>query len=338
MRIVSNALYRIDHNSRTVESIAVKNTNRDLKDYLDGLLEQISGGRTNRKFTFGRDSTEIKGLIDQMVAGKDISKIGESAAERLLDKEASAQKGIDHLEHEIQKGVLVIALVTVDKVKKLIISKAEHSDYIDDADLTRRTGLPIKKKTYKALLVQYDEDDEVADVLVYDTHANIAKYWWSDYLELSEYNTDQHNTETAFGAIDKALGKQLKEKFPADHNILRNAVLGYFKSKRTFNIEDLVEETIEQYDPVDSELDVEGLKNKILDLPEKKRFDSKFRIKKEVIKARKLKTIVQLNENIELHLNDHIQNIHDVIKPVIVGGQKYIRIRTDSGYDAFQTN
>jgi hypothetical protein len=78
----------------------------------------------------------------------------------------------------------VQALIEMNGTKQFVIAKADHSNYLDDEQYRTRRGLPIKKKVYKAFLAQFDQNHRISNIYVYDTNQSLAKYWWSDFLEL----------------------------------------------------------------------------------------------------------------------------------------------------------
>ena len=40
----------------------------------------------------------------------------------------------------------------------------------------------------------------------------VAKYWWHDFLALTELQSDEKNTKTAFKAIENTLNRTLKKR------------------------------------------------------------------------------------------------------------------------------
>lgn len=336
MNIVSNSLHLIDVGSGSINAIQIATDNEDLKKYLKELLEKITSSSSKRKFSFERDTTEVKSSLDRIISGEDFSPCAEINARRLLQKEKTAQEEYEQLRYEIQKGVLVQSLVEVDGVMKIIIAKADHTDYLDGEQFRNRKGFPIRKKIYKAFLAEYNSSNAITEIFVYDTNASIAKYWWSDFLELTEINTDEHNTDRAFEAVDKMIFAKMKSDFPADHNILRNRVLGYFRSSSVFEMDSFIENAFRDYTPVNEDLNVPDMVRKIRELPEKKGFDSHFNIRPEVIKAKKLRSIVPITDKIDLHIKDHIDDLNHIIESYKYQGEKYIRIKTDTGYEAFK--
>jgi hypothetical protein len=337
MKILEISLHQIDHVNSVIQPLSIPKDNDDLITYLKELIIKISETDGKRQFIFESDTTEVKKLIDNIIEGSDFKSATAKIADRLMRKEQNAQSDIEHLKHEIQKGILIQAKLEINASYKVIIAKADHTEYLDDQNLRNRKGLPVKRKLYKALMMDFDRKGSIENIYVYDTNLNIARYWWSDFLELQELNTDEHNTTMAFDYIAQRLLGKLKNEFPADHNIIRNRVLGYFRSNRDFEIKHFVKHVVGNYEPVNESLDVEKLKEKIYSLPEKKGFDAQFSIKSEVIKARKLRSIVELNDKMDLHIKEYMPNIQRIIEPIIIKGEKYIRIKTEAGYEAFKT-
>lgn len=336
MNILKTSVHQINHAASEVRLLPAASDNQDLVDYIYELLEKIARADSKRKFRFASATGEVNNLITRITAGEDFNTQTTAIADRLMRKEQNAQADIEHLKHDIQKGVVFHILFEDDEVTKLIISKADHAEYLDDQDLKKRKGLPKKKKTYKAFLVEFSEALAVGELYVYDTNATISRYWWDNFLELDEVNTDTHNTDEAFNAIDKKILGKIKKEYPADHNILRNRIIGYFRSNESFELEGFIENAIGDYDPVDPRLKVAALKKQIRELPEKQGFDSQFTIKPEVIKAKRVRNIVPLSEKIDLYIKEYVEDLQEIITPEIDNGIKYIRIKTDTGYEAFK--
>jgi hypothetical protein len=335
MDIINTAIHHIDHERNEVRALPRPAADSDLGEYLQELVSRIAETDSGRRFKFAADDTEVHSRIREMIAGQNFEGRTVTVAERLLRKEQNVQQDYGQLRYDVQKGVLFQVIFNTGAGKRMVISKADHIEILDEENLRKSKGLPKKKKTYKAALISFSDDGSVTSVSVYDTNATISRYWWDDFLELLEINTDVYNTGEAFNAIDKAVIGRLKTAHPADHTILRNRVIGYFRSKDGFDLEDFIENTIGNYLPADPNLDVESLKEKLRELPRKKDFDSQFTITRNVITARMANRVVKLDEQIELHIRDWVPNLGDLITPELADGIKYIRIRTDKGYDIF---
>lgn len=336
MIILSNSLHIIDIERSTIRSIQVDSTNADLREYISDLMQKVARSESKRKFEFASNTTEVKSSIDRMINGGDFSELAGINANRLLRVETQVQEETEHLRYEIQKGALIQVLLEGEGRKQIVFAKADHITYLDETELRNRNGFPVRKKIYKAFLADYDQTGAVRSLYVFDTNLGMAKYWWSGFLELTEVVTDEQNTEKAFDSVDRLVLSPIREEFRADHNILRNRVLGYFRSNREFELDSFLENVIGDYVPVNDNFNVEKFKEKIKALPDKKGFDTQFNIEVEVIKARKLKNIVPINDKIDLHIKDFVDDLDRIIESYKYQGEKYIRIKTDTGYEAFK--
>lgn len=73
------------------------------------------------------------------------------------------------------------------------------------------------------------------------------------------------------------------------------------------------------------------MKDKLLELPEKKKFDRLFTIVPKEIRA-KVKKLYKVNEGIEIKINDFVQDIEQKItaEEDMSTGAKYIKIMTNN--------
>jgi len=335
MKLKELQIHQIDISTTKVVEINKKQFDSDFDSYLKGLLEIISKGSSGRLFEFQSETTEIRALIPSIIKSAPFNKVSLIAANRLLIKEQETQKKIEKLDVEIQKGILVQAVYQEDSNFKYVICKADHSEFLKDGDYKKTKGLPLKKKVFKAFIVTFSNKNLIEEVLVYDTNASMSKYWWGDFLELSEVYTDKHNTITAFDAIDKGVFTKMKKDFPQDYIYLRNSTVRYFRANKDFDMNSYISDAIGDYHPFNPSFKVQDLKDTIRELPRKKKFDEKFNIIREEIKAKFLNKI-SLTSQIDLHLKEDIENINSVITAEKgKDGTKYIKIKSDAGYNYF---
>lgn len=335
MTIQSICIYQIDIENSQVLHIEKNNFGTDFDNYLSGLVQIITKGGNGRCFAFDRETTEVRGLIPKIIANEDFNSIAEIVAKRLLSCELTTQKLIEKLNIEIQKGIVVQAVVEENGHAYYVICKADHSDFLKDEDYILTKGLPIKKRVFKAFVATIRAPNIVDGVVVYDTNASMSKYWWKDFLELTEVYTDKHNTTTAFEAIDKSVFTKIKKEFPQDYVYLRNSAVRYFRANENFEMQDFIYNAIGDYQPYNEKLNVQTLKKTIQELPKTKKFDEKFSIIREEIKAKFLNKI-PLTPQIDLHLKEDIQNLESVITAEEDNdGTKFVKIRSDEGYRYF---
>ena len=334
MEIKFTSLHHVDHHLNSVKDIDINEQSDDLIDYTNRLITEITQSSNKRRFEFKSDTTEVRTAIKKFLESdyKDGSTIN---AVRLLDVEKKAQEQINHLDVEIQKGSLFQSVLLNNNDITVIISKADHSQFLDESDFELKNGLPWEKRVFKAFLVNF-QDNLPLEIFVYDTTHRMARYWWDDYLELVEKHTDRHNTKRSLDILDQKVFNGIKKIYPADHTIIRNAAIGYYRNNDDFIMDNFIEQTLTNYTPVDPDFPRDKIISKVKNLPQKWDFDTRFTIQKEEINKRKVNKI-PLTDNIELVLKDYIDNFNDIIKAEIdAEGNKFIKIKSDAGYDRFR--
>lgn len=335
MDITDIRIFRIDFHQSSVETIDQAAFPTDLKIYLEGLINLLTSGESGRIFRFDRDTTEVRGQLGEIMQGNDFSIIATTIATRLLSIEQKIQEEIAHMGKEIQKGIIVQALITDNGTNKFIICKADHNEFLNEINFTLSRGLPIKKKIFKGFVCSLNTDKTLSDNLVYDQQ--LTKYWWNDFLELTKVHSDEDNTQNAFDAIDKGVLVKLKKKHPQDYMHLSNSNIHYFRRNENFDMNDYIVNMFDSYLPFDDELDIEKVKKEIRELPtkSKKPFDEQFPIIKKQIKKRFIKDIT-LTPQIELHFKEEIPDLENVVTAVTDDdGTKYVRVKSEQGFRYF---
>jgi hypothetical protein len=144
MNIINIKIFRIDFNESSVDTIDQSEFPTDFTTYLKGLINLMTSGVSGRIFRFDRDTTEVRGQLGGIIKGNDFSDIAMTIATRLLHVEQNAQGKIAQLGIEIQKGIIVQALINVDDKNKFIICKADHNEFLNEINFTLSRGLPTK--------------------------------------------------------------------------------------------------------------------------------------------------------------------------------------------------
>jgi len=334
LSIQFRALHHIDLNADSITSVAVSKEARDINEYISELLEKVTSEKNKRLFDFASETSEVRAAISKIVDKSSFEEGSQIIANRLLRIEKETQERYDQIT-DIHKGSLLQALLTHDGTKTFIITKVDHNAFLDEADLRKRVGLPFERRVLKAVIVEISDDGEITKTDIYDSNTSISSYWWKYFLELMEIDTDYNNTKTSFNAIDSVLNRHVKKTSPSDYTFLRNNVVAYYRTQLTFNLDDLLSSAIGSYEPMDSRLDLEDLKEKILSLPEKKKFDRRFNIERKAVSAR-FRRVIALHEKIDLDLKEDIENLEEIITPYEdKTGEKFISIKSESGYYAF---
>ncbi len=330
------SLHHIDHDNGKIVNIDIDSQSEDLIKYIDRLLADIKESSSRRVFNFRSETTEVRTAITSMF-NKKYKEAVKITTERLMSVEKQTQLSMNKLGISIQKGSLFQTHIHMDNGHQMIIiGKADHNAFLDASDLSVHNGLPWKKKIFKSFLLLADYDGNVIKIMVSDTTNAITKYWWSDFLELEEVRTDTHNTKQFIELIDKKVLDPIKKKYPADHTTLRNSVIGHFRSHENFDLNTLMDTLFDNYNPISSDFPIKNIANKVREIPEKYELDSQFGIDKKEINKRAVNKVF-LNEGIELILRGAPDL--DYITPYEnEEGDKYISIKTETGYNHFQKN
>ena len=159
----------------------------------------------------------------------------------------------------------------------------------------------------------------------------VAKYWWHDFLELNELQSDELNTKRAFKAVESTLSRNLKKDAPYDHMVIRNAMYLYFSSVEQFDFSEMLDKTIKNYSPNDMKAEKkEELIQKLCDLPEKQHFDHQFKPVLSMIKP-KMKKTYDVYSGIQIKVSSAVEDLEDIIEAYEDGdGKRYLKIRMDN--------
>lgn len=338
MNIIFNKLFKIDIGEHEAEEIPSPDDNNDLKEYIVDLLNKIIGNRDKKGFEFESDTTEVKGLIDNIIAVEHVDEYLDpclAIANRLHRKEVDSEKN-NNLGVPPVKGILVISLIEDEENKKrIIISKADYNEFLDVISYKKRQGFPIKKKVYKAFLANIS-DSVIEKVAVYDTNSAFTVYWYRDFLELKKVHSDEYNTEEVFKIIETKVLNPIRTKHKADYFELWNATVRYFRVQDEFDLEHYVTELLDKHKSLTDGLDLNAGVGSLRATIAKAKVDSRFTIKPEVIKKR-LKKTIPLTPQIDLNIKDGIPDLDKTIKRFEGGnGDKWIMIRSDDGFEYFK--
>lgn len=336
MEISSIQICKIDLEKEEIEAIDSSTYGYELVGYLSELFSVVISGSSGRCFQFERDTTEVRAQISRINNNEDFVDIAKVIANRLFACEFEAQEKINRLGKEILKGLVVQAKIENNGQDMFVICKADHSEFLDEVEFKLSKGLPVKKKAFKAFVCNLNLENTADGILVYDTNTSDTKYWWKEFLELKMLYTDEDNTENAFNSIDKGVFTKIKKDHPQDYTYLRNSVVHYFRSSARFVMAEFLDTAIGDYEPIDPALNMGDLKNKIRELPQKKRtpFDNQFNIIKEKVTAR-FRNTVKLTNQIDLHIKEDVpENI--IIAELGADGEKYVKIRSEEGFKFFR--
>ncbi len=330
MEIKKIALHQIDVKTDEPKEIQVDGGNLIIKNYVEKLIEEILDNPNKREYKFKSGNTQVKTSINYIVEDdKDVDKIIFQNSERLLDKEKNTQEKIRHMGNNVQKGSLLHIYFVKDESEQILICKVEHDEVISEDSFELIRGLNTKRKVFKSFLLYVNTEA----IFLNDKHN--SKYWWSDFLELEQIRKDGENTENSLDEIIKIIDfekRKLENKF--DATILRNHIIGYYRTNEIFNFDE-VKEIFSSYTPFNSNFPITRVNEKIVKLEENQNFDKQFSIVKEKINKR-AKTRIPISPGLYLGIEDWVKNLDEKIKPFDDGrGKRGIIIISDEAYNQF---
>lgn len=335
MDIICKSIRTINYETQQVSAI---DTPTAFDDYIAELINHISHNTSVREYKTRSNSTEVIGNILEVCANINdddyvFSKM-DIIARRLLLKEIEAQNSIRHTNTVVQKGSLIQALLVDETSEKYIylLAKVEHTEWVDDSDFTFKTGFSKdKKKMWKSCL--FDLSDLIAETFYAKVYSDTkARYWHDGFLELEEMNSDEANTKRAFQAIDATLGHGFKGITGPDHTMIRNSFVVYMKNNPYIDYSVMVEKILGNYEPIDPNVSSDkilAIKTKLLEQPEKRKFDRQFNTIGSAINAR-IRRVYPINDGIDLRVNGDIKELSKTIMAVEEDGARYIKIRTNN--------
>jgi len=334
MDIIFQNAFKFDMVNNRVIPVPIPDENTDFDEYIGDLIADVVGDVRSKKYLFPGESTTTMNDIREIVNGENKDAAARRFARRLLTEEIRVQGRIAHLNREVQRGIMIQTLVDIADVKHFLIIKAEHFDFIDEGSTRKATGLPIRKKIFKSFCTYFDEGDNLLYAMVSDNKTMISTYWWREFLELVQEHTDEHNTETSFDILDRKIFKPMQEKWPRDYMYLRNATITYYRTNQEFVLEDYLRAIISPYVPDGEGLNTENMANRIRKLPESWNFNSRFNIIRSKL-TKRIITKLRLTAQLDLVIKEDI-NWDNSVQAVTEDGVKYIKIRSDYGFNYFK--
>lgn len=340
MEIISQSIYTIDHKNNNV---LPRDIPEHFMEYIHDLISFIEVNPNIRNYKVRSESTQvvvnIKKIISEInqeyVDESSISSNNKEIAGRLLLKEIEVQTRIEHMKTKIKKGSIIQVLLKDEDTNRYqyLIAKVDHHDFIDDNDLCRKIGFSAKNKDIgKTCIIETTSLDD-GDVSIDNAKIYLdspAKYWADEFLEFEEMRDDESNTIMVFKQVEGVLTRQIKPKSPSDFIVLRNSLIGKFRSGESINYYDMIDELLVQYKPENKESLNSSVISHVVtvlrELPQKRHFDSQFTPIPSAIKA-KIKRSYPVRTGIEIKIDNYVEDIKKVISSwEDAQGNRYIRI------------
>jgi hypothetical protein len=309
----------------------------NLTQYLEGILGEIADNEGDREYFFDPNRTTTKPLCERVVFQNNADEASISLATLLASVEADAQDRVAQMGVKIQRGVLIVSYVKMTELEyKLIISKADYTEFMEEDTGLIKFGLATKKRLFKSFVANYSMVDgqlNQGKIITYDTNKSKSTYWWKDFLELKEVRNNTTNTKTAFEQIQDRILGPLESKYKSDFLELWNRTIAYFRVEGDFDINHYRDTIIGTYSPADARLSILELKEKVTNLPSRGGFDAFFHKDTHAVRKR-FKKEIELTDEISLNIKQDVPSLKNLLKAELNGdGDKCILIKSDKGYE-----
>lgn len=331
MDIKKLTLHKIDISKNTAEEIEIDINKETIIEYVDNLVNEILDSPNKRMYKFKNGETQVKSSLVKLVEyDTQIDKIILYNAERLLEKELKANEQLrsKKLTVSIQKGSLLHLHFVQDGIDKILICKVEHDEYLNELSFDKNNGLNTKKKVFKSFLIFLDNSS------IYLNDKNNSKYWWDDFLELEQVINDSENTEKSVNKIISIVDyyKKSSKEFLLDGTLLRNAIIGHFKSNENFNLTELLDKVVLEYSPINKDFPCKKIGERINKLALDNSFDNQFVIVQEKVN-KKINNKVKIGNGLYLSIEDFVKNLEEILKPYSEGGNHGMTIISEDAYN-----
>jgi hypothetical protein len=323
--IILTSLYHI---KLDLASPIKKNISDDAaKEYIPDLIKKILSSKNIRQYYSSSHTTQVIGHILKIISSietyLEASFTGQAnislydndfstIANRLHEKQLAAEKRIHHMDKEVTKGSLIQSLLKYDSKMIFLLALVDHNKFLDEDELKNKEGLSYDKAALKACLIYFDTDNSIEKICITDTSNNVAKYWYSDFLDLKETKDDTTNTEYTYKAFKSVINDSLKRISPSDCTTLKTALNSYFVQNKTFKFDDCIKFVFDEYTPISDSVNIENLKSKINKIASKGLFDTHFTIEPSRIRNL-LNAEYKLNKNLTLKINKDIDKLEENI-------------------------
>lgn len=334
MEIQKLALHHIDVAGNNVESIDIDFNKENIITYIEALIEEIIDNPNKRQYNFNDGETQVKSSIYKLVDSDDeIDEVLENNAKRLLKKQRETDEQLKkkNLDVRVQKGSLIQIHFKEQENNNVLICKVEHDEIINEKSLDLNRGLNTKKKVFKAFLIFLENDERHQEIYLNDK--NNSKYWWNDFLELEQLNSDEENTSKSVDKIISTItGSAKKTSYKLDSTILRNNVIGYFRNNQNFNFTDLLSNVFNNYTPYNDSFPIDKIKEKLNNLIDDLSFDKQFKIIPKKI-GKKKNNSIKVAPGLFLSIEDYVKNLDTILKPYSEAGVNGMTIISDEAFN-----
>lgn len=331
MEIQKITLHQLDIANNLVENVDIDLHKETIVKYVGKLIEEILDSPNKRKYTFKDGETQVKSSIKQIInQSKNIDDILINNAKRLLEKQVDTNKRIKRLGIKTQRGSLLHIHFTQNDMHRVLICKVEHDEILNEKSFEINRGLNTKINVFKAFLIYVKT--ETTEEEIYLNDKNNSRYWWDYFLELDIVITDAQNTENSVSKIISPVDRYKQNKgYLLDCTILKNSILGYYRSNNAFNFSELMGSVFKDYIPYNQDFPLDKIIKKVKALTDDTSFDNQFLIVPDKINKKKT-TKIKIGLGLYLNIEDFVKNLDSKLRPYSENGDNGMIILTEEAY------
>lgn len=350
LNIIYSEFYNVDIQLNKLEQKAIKD---EFNEYIGELVEFISENKSTRYFKTRSDRTQVisnmmeitrKILISEVDNLEGLHTYIQEIAERLLWSEIQRQIQIEATGKKMKNGSLLFAVMKKDEADNkifCILSKVEDNKFFDRNTLKAMYGFDGEEmKVWRSAIIeleQIEEDTIVVNEIQVFLNGKVS-YWTDTFLEIEEEINDEINTKKAFKQIDSLLRSNLKQIAPSDYTTLKYHFAGYMKKPRLITYDEMINDILSDYEPTQAtKSKMLEIKDKLLELPDKKKFDKQFTSVPGSIKVY-VRGEYKVAKGVSIKISDEVNNIEETIKAeTLKSGERIVKIfvTEDEGFEAF---
>lgn len=340
MRTNYYKILRVD-NVQGTASVEVFQQHQEIDSYVDELVKQCLEHPGDREYEFKNPDTTCCNRLKNVVLGVNRDAECQSLADRLAQVENNKNDQYANLKNRIPQGLLIIALVDTEEGEapreRIIMAKADYTEFIEKTSGVKTSGLATKKKVFKSFIATYQIADGNVSfplLMTFDPQKPKAAYWWDDFLDLKQPRTNADNTKAAFKAIKHDILKKIREKHKEAYLPLYRSTMAYMQTEGDFDLEHYRDEVFGGQLINDPTFDMAAWQQKITNLPNgKNKFDRSFPKVVEEITQPEVGTDIELTPLVALHIKGPFEGMENTIQAIEHQGHRGVFVITDDGYD-----
>lgn len=313
---------------------------KDFDAFIEDYFNFASNNEKNKDYHLTSEDSEVTHCISQIATMEDKRKdCAHQIANKLLECEKIAQAKIFQTGVNVKKGSLVQALIELDDgTMRYLLAKVEHTKWYDGDSLEINYGFAGDKNNIwkSAVFNMYEINGHVFFDTIKVFNDNKSKYWYLSFLQVEEVRDDFSNTLKAYQAIDSELKSTVKNVSPRDYVVLSTEVQNTMNQPQPIEYESYIDDLMDNYEPVSVDIQKDVIKECLLNLPARKKFDTEFTTVPQSITNKRTKKF-KIANGVELTIRSDATEYGSRIISTMADGKRVLQIFCDDEetYEAF---